>query len=79
MTSSFHPLYPHLSPDTRTCHSSYKTLNLSYHPPFPCLHLSNMSPPEIPTLHSKAEYLKAVMYEGVRNPPFSFHFPVFLS
>jgi thioredoxin 1 len=24
-----------------------------------------MSSPEIPTLHSKAEYLKAVMYEGV--------------
>lgn len=24
-----------------------------------------MATPEIPTLHSKAEYLKAVMYEGV--------------
>jgi thiol-disulfide isomerase/thioredoxin len=31
----------------------------------PLITKPTMSSPEIPTLHSKAEYLKAVMYEGV--------------
>jgi hypothetical protein len=65
-TSSRYPLarpstpHPHLRLHTMSDSTPQQLINGKLTP------IAAMSS-EIPTLHSKAEYLKAVMYEGVRE------------